>query len=50
VSIGSFLSAHTEKTQGNHIFAAIFAYVKLEMLNKIIDKKTRVKYYKKYKE
>ena len=24
--------AHTERTQGNHIFAAIFAYVKLEML------------------
>jgi hypothetical protein len=31
-SIGSS-PAHTEKTQGNHIFAAIFAYVKLEMLN-----------------
>jgi hypothetical protein len=24
--------AHTERTQGNHIFAAIYAYVKLEML------------------
>ena len=30
-SIGSS-PAHTERTQGNHIFAAIFAYVKLEML------------------
>jgi hypothetical protein len=30
-SIGSS-PAHTERTQSNHIFAAIFAYVKLEML------------------
>jgi IS4 transposase len=30
-SIGSS-PAHTERTQGNHIFAAIYAYVKLEML------------------
>jgi len=30
-SIGSS-PAHTERTQGNHIFAAIFAYVKLETL------------------
>jgi len=30
-SIGSS-PAHTERTQGNHVFAAIFAYVKLEML------------------
>ena len=29
-SIGSS-PAHTERTQGNHIFSAIFAYVKLEM-------------------
>jgi hypothetical protein len=27
--------AHTERTQGNHIFAAIFAYVKLEMLKRV---------------
>jgi hypothetical protein len=33
-SIGSS-PAHTERTQGNHIFAAIFAYVKLEMLKQI---------------
>jgi hypothetical protein len=31
LSIGSS-PAHTERTQGNHIFAAIIAYVKLEML------------------
>jgi hypothetical protein len=30
-SIGSS-PAHTERTQGNHVFAAIFAYVKLEMI------------------
>jgi IS4 transposase len=30
-SIGSS-PAHTERTQGNHVFAAIFAYVELEML------------------
>jgi transposase len=30
-SIGSS-PAHTERTQGNHIFSSIFAYVKLEML------------------
>ena len=30
-SIGSS-PAHTERTQGNHVFAAIFAYAKLEML------------------
>ena len=29
--------AHTERTQSNHIFAAIFAYVKLEML-KLVTK------------
>jgi transposase len=33
-SIGSS-PAHTERTQGNHIFAAIFAYVKLEMLKRV---------------
>jgi hypothetical protein len=30
-SIGSS-PAHTERTQGNHIYAALYAYVKLEML------------------
>jgi len=30
-SIGSS-PAHTERTQGNHIFASMFAYVKFEML------------------
>jgi hypothetical protein len=35
-SIGSS-PVHTERTQGNHILAAIFAYVKLEML-KLVTK------------